>query len=179
MKTSDKLWDYLLKYGPSPVVDLAIALDLTPADIRYQLKTLISTGMVESIQLKPALARGRPATRFVAISRVPVENAFVLLELFANQIIDDFPKLTTDEIADTMWNSIKKKLNLSSSPYEKVNQILSFLESLGLKTYWEAAKSGPKIIMVNNPYQIKMNPLNLYKLTDSLVNLALREAVSD
>ncbi len=179
MKTSDIVFDYLVKFGPLRVIDLSSDLDLTPADIRYQLKTLISTGLVEPLQPEPALARGRPAARFVAISRVPVANVFFLLDLFAEQIIDYFPKLTPDEIAELMWKSIKKKLNLSSSPYEKVIHILRFLDSMGVKTSWEAGKYGPKIIIINNPYQIKMNPLSFHKLMDSLINLALREAVKD
>lgn len=179
MKTSDKLLNHLIKYGPSRVIDLSIALDLTPADIRYQLKTLIFTGLVESLRPKSTLARGRPATRFVAVSQVPVENVFSLLELFAEQIIHEFPKLSTDEIADKMWNSIKEKLALSPSPYEKLTQILRFLDSIGVKTSWQAGMTGPEITIINNPYQLKMNPLTFHMLTDSLVNLALQEAVRD
>jgi len=177
MKTSDKLLNHLIKYGPSRVIDLSIALDLTPADIRYQLKTLISSGLVETLNPKSALARGRPATIFVAVSQVPVENVFLLLELFAEQITHDFPKLSTDKIADKMWNTIKEKLSLSPSPYEKLTQILRFLDSIGVKTSWQAGISGPEITIINNPYDIKMNPLKFHKVTDSLVNLAVQEAV--
>ena len=178
MKTSKKIFDYLVKFGPLRVVDLSAALDLTPADIRYQLKTLISAGLVESIHPQPALGRGRPATRFVPIFQISVENAFFLLELFADQINCDFPKLSTDEIATVMWHRIRERLNLSSSPYEKVTQILRFLNSMGIKTSWEAGKSGPKITIINNPCQFKMNPLAFHMLTDSLVIQALQEAVS-
>jgi predicted ArsR family transcriptional regulator len=179
MKTSDKLLNHLIKYGPSRVIDLSIALDLTPADIRYQLKTLSSSGLVESLHPKSVLARGRPATRFVAASQVPVEKVFLLLELFAEQIAREFSKLSTDEIAGKMWNTIKEKLFLSPSPYEKLTQILGFLDSIGVEASWEAGISGPEITIINNPYQIKMNPLTFHMLTDSLVNLALQEAVRD
>lgn len=177
MKTSNKLLNHLAKYGPSRVIDLASSLDLTRSDIRYQLKALISAGLVESIHSDSSLSRGRPATRFAAISQLPVENAFYLLELFADQIIIDFPALSTDEIAAIMWQRTRERLKLPSSPYEKVTQILEFLDSLGVKTSWEAGKSGPKIIILNNPFQIKLNPLEWHMLTDSIVNLALQEAL--
>jgi hypothetical protein len=49
---------------------------------------------------------------------------------------------------------------------------------MGIKTSWEAGKSGPKITIINNPCQFKMNPLAFHMLTDSLVIQALQEAVS-
>ena len=177
MKTRDRLLDHLNKFGPSRVVDLSTALDLTPADIRYQLKALISAGLVQTGNPEPALARGRPATRFELLSLLSVENAFFLLELFSDLITSEFPEISTDEIAEKMWKEIRKNLILSSSSYGKVIQVLMFLDSMGVKTSWEAAKSGPNIIVIQNPYQTKINPRKFQVLADSLVHLALQEAV--
>ncbi len=179
MKTSDVLLDYLLKFGPSPVVDLSAALDLTPADIRYQLKSLISAGQVQSVHPVFAPARGRPAKKFEAVTLVPAENAINLLDLFADQILIGFSKLSPEEVALRMWKRLRKKLLLSYSPYEKVTRILKFLDSIGVKTTWEAGKSGPKINVVHNPYQTSMNPRKSHILADSIVKLALQEAVRD
>jgi hypothetical protein len=177
MKTRDRLLDHLRRFGPSRVVDLSTALDLTPADIRYQLKALISAGLVQPDNQEPALARGRPASRFELISGISVESAFFLLELFADQITTELPDLSTDEISSMIWKRIRKKLELSSSPYGKVIQILMFLDSMGVKTSWEAAKSGPNIIVIQNPYQTRINPRKFQVLADSIVHLALQEAV--
>lgn len=179
MKTSDTLLDYLVRYGPSRVVDLSAALDLTPADIRYQLKTLISCGLVQSVHPARALIRGRPAKRFEVTSIVQAENIFFLIDLFADQIISLFPKLSTEEVAGKMWKRFKKKLTLSSSPYKKITQILFFLDSIGVKTTWEAGKSGPEIKVTQNPYQTRLNPRTSFLLADSIVSLALQDALRD
>ena len=179
MKTSEIVLDYLSKFGPSRVVDLSAALDLTPADIRYQLKILISTGLVQSVNPEPTLVRGRPAKRFAVICNVSAENVFFLLDLFADQIMNVFPHLSTEEIAGKMWKRFRKKLLLSPSPYEKVTRLLNFLDSFGVKTTWEAGKLGPDIKVTQNPYQTKLNPRMSHVLADSIVNLALQDAIKN
>lgn len=179
MKTSDIVLDYLSKFGPSRVVELSASLDLTPADIRYQLKTLISTGLVQSVNPDPALARGRPAKRFEVITTISIESVVVLLDLFADQIKIGFPKLSTEEIAGKMWKRFRKKLLLSPSPYEKITRLLKFLDSIGVKTTWEAGKLGPEIKVTHNPYQTNLNPRISYILADSIVNLVLQDALKN
>ena len=177
MKTNDKLLDYLKIYGPLRVFDMAAALELTPADIRYQLRMLMSAGLVQSINPEPSVARGRPAAKFEVVSQVPLANATNLLELFADYFIIEYPRLSYEELAGMMWKKTRKNLSLSPTPYVKVTQILRFLESLGVKTSWEAGKSGPTIKVIHNPFDIKTNPRTFAMLADSLVNHALRDAI--
>lgn len=175
MNTRQKILDYLSSNGPSKVSEIAIKLDLTVADVRYQLKRLITESKVEPLERLQGSMRGRPALKFAAVSQLPQKAAVVLLEMWTNLLLTEFPGLSYQEIAKKIWEVVKIEMDLSLVPIQRMNQILILLNSLGVAAHWLAGKHGPTVRIDRNPYTMKVNPRPFEMIADLLVQVIIKD----
>lgn len=172
LKTHNKILEYLLSHKSATVLELSTWLKLTKADIRYQLKILTAEGMIrKNPPLEQHIGRGRPSASYSLISKnlPPVVSRF--LDGLGSVLVDpEIDNKTREIILDSIIDSLVKDFHPSSSGSLKMNEIVTYLESLGFNAKWEAGSNGPKVIIFNNPAAFYLdNSLMRYDGTEKLI----------
>ena len=157
---------FLSNNKPSSVLTLSKNLNLTKADIRYHLKTLIQTGVVRKIEFDGTTApRGRPAARFT-ISPFALPNNFSeLLEILLlnnPEEKDIFATISQKMIA------IMKPSN-HASMIEKLNELNKELNQRNYDSRWETHNAGPIIFISNCPYRSLLNKFPGFCKMDKII----------
>lgn len=166
MKTSTLIESVLLKNGPCTVRDLSLALGVSKADIRYNLKPLKHANKIDEIP--PAtytLNRGRPASRFIIVNQLSVNHLEHLLNLVLTRLLD---KKAPGEIADDLVTIIFNNDEPLFSQLSRINKAIEFFSSIGVLASWTAGKNGPQMTITNNPYK-KEDPQSLEIIVDLLI----------
>ncbi len=146
--TRDELLNYFSDCQAHTIADLSQNLNLTKADIRYQLRKLLKEKSILATKDLYHYPQGRPAVRYI-INRVRQPENYreiveILLALSAN------PAELEDEIA----NDLIKKLNLNQSQalISRLNHLIEELNKRNYKARWETRPNGPVVILGNCPY---------------------------
>jgi hypothetical protein len=170
MKTSNNIESILLKNGSSTVRDLSLALDVSKADIRYNLKLLKNAKRIAEVPpTSNPTNRGRPSTRFFLINYPTVSN----LEHLLNQLLTGLLSTKSPaQIVDLLLSDLLDDDDASLSPLFRVNKTIEFMGNLGIIAIWSAGKTGPQISIITNPYK-KENPQPFELIVDLLVERAI------
>ncbi len=151
MKTSQNILNYLETHGPSTVAELSVALERTKADIREQMDQLLAQNRVERLLANPSDAPGRPAARFQVIQKTPeplVKGLVAGLIGFLN--INDLDHEKELEFIDLIVNALMANFQPRGySSASRMNQAVSYLDGIGVRTTWIATRSGPKITLLH------------------------------
>lgn len=151
MKTSQNILNYLETNGPSTVAELSIALERTKADIREQMDQLLAQNRVERLVANRLDAPGRPAARFMVIQKTPEPLVKGLVSglmgfLNVNELDQDKEAVFVELIINSLMVNFQPRGYSSAS---RLNQAVSYLENIGVRTTWIATRSGPKITLVH------------------------------
>jgi hypothetical protein len=166
MKTSNLIESFLHKNGPSTVRDLSLALGVSKADIRYNLKLLKRADKIAEVPpAANSLTRGRPSARFILVNQLTVNNLEHLLNLVLTR---QFDKKPPEQIVDELMPFVFDNDNIQLSPLSRIQNTIEFLGNLGLLASWTAGKTGPHISIINNPYK-KENPQPYELVVDLLI----------
>ncbi len=155
------------------VIELSRLLNLTKADVRYQLNSLLDEGF---IQKTPPVADhpepGRPAASFSLSSKnLPPIVARFMDGIGSLLVRPDIDSSTRELILDSFIDSITASFHPHGSGSARMNEIVSYLTSLGFSAKWEAGSAGPKIILYNNPAAFYLDhPLVRYDVTEKLIH---------
>ena len=171
MNTSENIIAFLTRHGSATVKELAESLNLTRADIRYQLKILLNSNRITKMDenvLSPG--RGRPASKFKKVIEPEPDNLEEIANLLATNLMN---VKTLSQIVDAIWSFEIQSNAPSTSPINKINQVLQFLNRIGVQAVWTASKSGPKLKILHNPYE-KENPQPYESVMDSLIKKAVK-----
>lgn len=150
--TSDRIIAFLNSHPPSNVSEIAGALLLTSADIRYHLKHLLSIGLVSRTikQIKPGA--GRPSN-YYAPSTHGTESGYLLLaNICARIFLDESDALAQSNI-DRIVNEICRNHPEEGNPgTQRLNNAVQNLIRMGYQAAWEARPDHPVMILRNCPY---------------------------
>jgi len=154
-----KIFDVIRKHQLVTVSEINHFLGMTPASIRHHIAVLKADGLVEKIDSRKKIGRGRPETVF-AVSSVFMEDGLeTLIEgifwvWFSNLSKEEFgikiqaiAKYLVGKGVNTTKISINKKLTMG----------VTHLNELHYKAQWEASHSGPLIKFGNCPYRKIIN----------------------
>lgn len=175
MNTTDRIKIFLDSNQAATVEQISQALGLTKADIHYQIRQLL---MRDQIRVSPALYRsgpGRPARQYQLVKSVPFSLTKVIMSLLIGDILGSKPgKSQINTISEKLAKGILEKCASTScetlSPTIKLNRILSELASYGFILGWQAAKTGPVILIDEEPLSsLFENPVFVKKTLESLV----------
>lgn len=149
MKTSQNILNYLEINGPSTVAELSVALERTKADIREQIDQLLAQNRVERLTAAPAETPGRPAARFALLQKTPEPLVKGLVAgLLGFMSIDDLDQEKEAAFIDLITTSLMANFQPRGySSASRMNQAVSYLEGIGVRTTWIATRSGPKITL--------------------------------
>lgn len=166
-KSSSELIIYFLSNNkPSTVLTLSKNLNLTKADIRYHLKTLINSDIVRKIEFDGTSApRGRPSARFTISPNTLPNNFSELLEilLINNPGDKDIFANISQKILANM------KLTNRASNFEKLNELIKELNQRNYDSRWETHTDGPIIFISNCPYRSLLNKFPGFCKMDKIV----------
>jgi predicted ArsR family transcriptional regulator len=150
-----KVFEVIRKHQVITISELNLFLDMTSANIRHHVSVLKADGLVERIDSRKKMGRGRPEAVY-AVSNVFNEDG---LETLIEGILDLwFSSVSPDELSRKM-QAIARYLAGESADDNKepVNKRLAscmtHLNILHYKAHWEASPSGPRIKFGNCPYR--------------------------
>jgi len=148
--SSEMIIHFLSNNKPSTVLTLSKNLNLTKADIRYHLKTLIHSGAVHKIlDVGKNTSKGRPAARF-AISPIILPNNYSeLLEILLLNNLHSIGVFET--ISQNILENMKQTNH--ANIIEKLNELNKELNLRNYDSRWETHNAGPIIFISNCPYR--------------------------
>lgn len=181
--TRDEIEQFLSAHGNATVLELSNALNLTRADIRYNLKKMVSERLVLEFRPNTHAGRGRPAKRFFLNPTHKPGNYVELTEVFL-RLFGANPTLK-NQVAQALVESGDHEK--AGSSIAKLNNLVKFLNLRNYNARWEAHLHGPEVIIRNCPYHAlisqhpflcEMDTQLIIKLSDSKV-LHLKSWVAD
>jgi predicted ArsR family transcriptional regulator len=144
----EKILQYLSKGNSASVSELALVLDRSKADIRYNLAIMSRENMILTLSPEKHPGAGRPAAQFKLQSNPPVKLTKLLIQTLLKQVNPSINQnLTRKELISKIVEDLVEDFSPSGSKQKQINQAIQHLESLGVKAKWEATKPGPKIIL--------------------------------
>ena len=134
--------------------ELSRALQVTPADARYHLSSLLNEGLIQIIGERQPEGPGRPARVYSLSHKHKEDNIILLIEVLLNEISEG--KSTSEQ--SIKMQSIAEKIIGAEYPTGKLSQLLYIavnrLNELNYHARWEAHPDAPQLILGNCPYSV-------------------------
>ncbi len=137
--TTNKILTFLQKNSPATVEQIAHAVDLTRADVRYQLHQLEAIGRITHMPPVASPTPGRPAGLFSLKPLVPE----MLYQLVIEVLIDHREK--PGDSAPAIVRALLGSAGYSGSPGARLGQKAHRLAQFGIHIRWEAGRKGPLV----------------------------------
>ena len=154
--TRDRILTYLAENPLASAQALSRAWGLTRADIRYHLNALTLDGLIELAPRpseKPA-GRGRPIQYY----RLKAASASHHLDSLCAALLNTLFNMVGPDQQDQALSQVADQLaaghQLSSSPIQRLNDAVHFLNQRGYRARWEASASGPRFLLRGCPYAV-------------------------
>lgn len=174
MTTSPRILEYLAHSGSGTVAEIARALDLTKADIRYNLAPLLRNHQV-MIAGTTQQVRGRPAARYTLCHHPSAANLEFLLNALSAFAAEHF---SAEQIAAAIWQKELAKVPPEATPHTRINFSIAYLKELGVNASWSAGRRGPQVCVAINPYK-NTDPQPYEAVVDQLIGLITRYACGE
>jgi predicted ArsR family transcriptional regulator len=181
--TRQRLWEYLqVKQGAS-AEELALVLQVTPANVRHHLSALISEGLVEKVGKRLAGKRGRPVQLYSLVEQISRHNLVNLVKGLLNVLEEGRSLEERDQLLNRLagWMA-KDGRGPALSSGQRYYQAIQFLNSNNYKARWEAHAKAPHVIFSHCPYRTilqdhpEMCRLDAYLLEELLGERAVQAA---
>jgi predicted ArsR family transcriptional regulator len=150
-KTRQQILTYLNTHPGATALEISRYLDLTAANIRYHLGSLLSSGWVQISGKRGPGGAGRPTKLYNLTSRSLGSNIESLLTIILETLGADN---SADEILRTIAEILADKADLKpGNRIQKYNQAVEYLNQLDYHANWEAHPEGPQVILRHCPYR--------------------------
>lgn len=150
--TEEEIINFLSKNNSKTIFQIAIHLNLTKADIRYQLNKLQKKGIINKIE--PELShRGRPAARYKISDFFYKNNYQSLFEAIIQLLppgLDHYSNLGK-------YFAQKMQIEHNQSTILKLNNLISNFNIQNYDARWETQFHGPVVFFANCPYRQLIN----------------------
>ncbi|HBG74295.1 MAG: hypothetical protein A2X25_13325 [Chloroflexi bacterium GWB2_49_20] len=150
-----RVFEAIRKHQLITVSELNLFLDMTPANIRHHLSVLRSDGLVEEIDSRKRMGRGRPETVY-AVSRVFKEDGLGnliegILGVWGSCLSPEDLNQNMQAIARHLVGNVVEGGNITIN--KRLAVCMGYLNKLHYQAQWEASHSGPRIKLGNCPYR--------------------------
>jgi predicted ArsR family transcriptional regulator len=175
MNTTDRIKKFLDSNQAATVEQISQALGLTKADIHYHIRQLLIRDEISVSRELYQSGPGRPARQYQLVKSIPSSLTRIIIPLLVVDILGTKPgKSQINTISEKLAKGILEKcpstFNEALSPTIKLNRIISELASHGFILRWQAAKTGPVILIDEEPLSFLFeNPVLVKKTLESLV----------
>lgn len=182
MKTvRQRILDYIRYHRAVTVAELSQAFQMTPANARHHLATLVDQGLLQVVDERPASGKGRPAHIFAISEQAMGDNLDLLADILLNQIAKQTDPQQLDsvlhQLADHLASQIGARGDLPGVSAGSVENLTRRLyratELLNQRHYqarWEARPDAPRLVLGHCPFSaiLKEHP-ELCKLDAYLI----------
>ena len=143
--TRQKILDYLKRNRKASSREIALVLNMTPANARYHLGILAADGRVEVVS-QQQLGRGRPEKVYKISEVLAGNNLSMLLDA-----------LLTEAGQTVAMDAVGKRLAVDKGSQSQplMRRLDSTIKRLNIMHYqarWEAGSEGPRITLGHCPY---------------------------
>jgi len=150
-KTRQQILTYLNTHPGATALEISRYLDLTPANIRYHLGLLVTSGLIQISGKRGPGGAGRPTKLYNLTSRFLGSNIESLLAVILETLGSD---ISADETLRSIAEILAEKAGLKpGNRIQKYNQALEYLNQLDYHANWEAHPQGPQVILRHCPYR--------------------------
>jgi predicted ArsR family transcriptional regulator len=147
--TRQRIIDYLESKPLSSAVQIAHALQVTPANIRHHIGILQDEGVVEEAGSVPPSGPGRPSSLFTLTQIAREHNLEKLTSALLEELLEG--KMTAERNA--ILERIASRLASSSTLPHRLFETVQRLDKLHYHARWEAHAEAPRIILGHCPYR--------------------------
>ncbi len=159
MTARQKVLAYLNKTRTASAREVARALKMSAADVRYHLRVLVSDGRLEMMSARPHEGKGRPE-KVYSIPRAALGDNLSALSDALLAEAGALPKKHRDNVSGdeaSRMEALAKRLagdsNFASQPIAKrLNLVVEKLNQMNYHARWEAGAEGPRVIFGHCPY---------------------------
>jgi predicted ArsR family transcriptional regulator len=164
MKTArQRILDYIRSHRAVTVMELSQAFQMTPANARYHLSTLVAQGLLQVLDNHPVPGRGRPAHIFALSKQSLGEN----LDLLAGILLDYINSHQDPARLDNLLRQFSTELtHRMAAGLEQAGAFPTIGEHLTLRLYrtteilnqyhyqarWEARQDAPRVVLGHCPF---------------------------
>ena len=150
-KTRQQILTYLNTHPGATALEISRYLDLTPANIRYHLGLLVTSGLIQISGKRGPGGAGRPTKLYNLTSRSLGSNIESLLAVILETLGSD---ISAGETLRSIAEIMAEKAGLKPGyRIQKYNQALEYLNQLDYHANWEAHPQGPQVILRHCPYR--------------------------
>lgn len=154
LTTRMRILDYLRKQQTASAVELSLAMALTGANIRHHLAVLEADDLVEVIGKRREGRRGRPVNLYSLSRRVLGDGLDALSDAMLTQWLGGRTqgrrRQALRSVANHLSTASPAALNLSLT--QRLAATINRLNQLHYQARWEAAASGPLLVLGQCPY---------------------------
>jgi predicted ArsR family transcriptional regulator len=151
----DEIIAYLITNRSASVSELASALDVTRADVRYHIKLLLTKQLIEIAPeplAKKNRGRGRPGASFQLTNKSLPDNYQVLAATLLRHYLHERHRSieeTVESLAALIFSDFPE---IKGASTQQMNQVVNELNKHHYHAHWEARRDGPAFIFENCPY---------------------------
>jgi predicted ArsR family transcriptional regulator len=139
-----RVFQYIQSQRAVTAGDISRALTMTPANARHHLDILEQEGLVQTVGVRPAEGRGRPA-HIYTISHPAQGNTLAGL---AHALLEEIPGGAVQRLAERLAGPQPRPRHLTL----RLAALAQRLNELHYQARWEARASGPVVLLENCPY---------------------------
>jgi len=171
--TKEEILATLSQHDSMSILELSISLNLTKADIRYQIQKLLTSGSINIVPPEAGM-RGRPAIRYKIANTHYSHNLLTLI----NALLSIIP-INDDNISKiAKYYSSTIPSDHPQSLITKFNNLIISLNKQNYNARWETQFSGPVIYFSNCPYrQVVQNHPIMCELDRRILEVFLEKKV--
>jgi predicted ArsR family transcriptional regulator len=181
--TRQRLWEHLQVKQSASAEELSLVLQVTPANVRHHLSSLISEGLVEKVGQRRAGTRGRPVQLYSLVEQTSRHNLVNLVKGLLSILGEGRSIEERDQLLKRLaaWMA-KDGLSPALSSGQRYYQAIQFLNTTNYKARWEAHAKAPHVIFSHCPYRAvlqeypEMCRLDAYLLEELLGERAVQAA---
>lgn len=153
MKTQTKIIEYLDVHGSGTVNLLSRSIGVTKADIRYQLRKLISSDLIVVKNNRYQGGSGRPAAIFSLHERIPEKFLSALISGLLEILFTECSQVSqqNDQISTLIVKRMLEGIPQSGSPAVSLSRKIDRLRQFGFEIDWIAGPRGPVFHITREP----------------------------
>ncbi len=149
--TREQILEHLRLHPDATAREIAAALQVTPANIRYHLRLLQEAGLVEPTLPEVPGGRGRPAYRYHLTSAAqrahlePLVRALLAVMRQEGGLEGRFSPLAAALLGE-------EDLPFKGNLRQRIQRLVQLLNQLGYEASWEAHHRGPLLLLRRCPF---------------------------
>ena len=154
MKTTRQLiLDYLERNHITSAAEISHTLDMTPANARHHLSTLLDQGVVQVVGQQPMRRRGRPTLLYALTAQASQHNLDQLSSALLAEILSYVPpEIRQDALKQIAVRLQGEEPSKTASLTQRLYQAVNRLNQMRYQSRWEARAEAPRLILGHCPY---------------------------